>query len=212
MADHDLEMAARRLRDARKARGLSQDDVAELTGIARATLHSYESGTRGAKLSTFKKLALVYGVPAGYLAGFDTEIKNESDYLFPASSAGTYIDSTPDNELIGFHKKLLERHKINPSNCGLMQCSDNYCLTGIKSGDFAIVDHSITKPDRPALFAIQDGDYLIFRWARRETGGDSIIIYADDEKHFSPFRIGNDGKQTVKIIGKVIGVISWPGL
>lgn len=210
MTNNELAMHARRLREARVAAGMSLEEAAGAISMPLATLKSYEAGTRQAKLTTFKKLAQLYNVLPSYLVGWDNEIKNESDYVLPASSSAFKRNTTPQNELVAFHRTFLEQHNINPMNCSLIQCTDDYCHTAIKTDDFAIVDNTIIKPDRPALFAIQDGDNLIFRWARRESGRNSFIIYSDDDKHFPPVRIEAD--ETLKIVGKVIGVISWPGL
>jgi transcriptional regulator with XRE-family HTH domain len=212
MTDHDLKLAARRLTEARHAKGLSQAEVADLAGINRATLHSYESATRAAKIGVYKTLAEIYETTPAYLAGFTTQVNDESLYSYPAKSSGNFLGKTPENELVAFHRNLLDKQNINPMNCILIQCPDDFCYTQIKAGDYAIVDSSKTIPDRPALFAVQDRDNLILRWARRETGANSFIIYADEEKHFPPFKIIEGDDQTVKILGKVIGIISWPGL
>jgi transcriptional regulator with XRE-family HTH domain len=52
-----------RLRDARKSRGLSQSEFANLGGVSRATLHLYESDVRRPDVEFMARL---------YAAGFDT--------------------------------------------------------------------------------------------------------------------------------------------
>ena len=53
-----------KLREARRIRGLSQRDVAELSGIGAKTISSFETGERigSLKLSQLKRLLSVYGM------------------------------------------------------------------------------------------------------------------------------------------------------
>ena len=59
---HDL---GRELQDARKKRGMTQEEAAELLGVARTTLTAIEKGTRRIKASELVKLARAYGRQIG---------------------------------------------------------------------------------------------------------------------------------------------------
>ena len=63
-------MAANRLRELRKAHGLSQDELAALTGLRQATLSRVERGGDPAP-RTVKILAQFYNVPRPYLMGVE---------------------------------------------------------------------------------------------------------------------------------------------
>ena len=52
----------RGLRQARRGRALSQQDLSAATGVAQATLSDLERGKRGARASTVRKLAAALGV------------------------------------------------------------------------------------------------------------------------------------------------------
>jgi transcriptional regulator with XRE-family HTH domain len=52
----------RRLRRLRRQRALSQQDLLRMTGVAQATLSDLETGKRGARASTLRKLAEALGV------------------------------------------------------------------------------------------------------------------------------------------------------
>ena len=56
-----------RIREARKARGLTQKALGELAGIAEPTIRKYESDRLHPKLETLEKLAAPLNVTAGYL-------------------------------------------------------------------------------------------------------------------------------------------------
>jgi transcriptional regulator with XRE-family HTH domain len=52
------------LREARRAAGLSQEELAKRAGIDRPTISGYEHGKREPNMSTLVKLARALGVPA----------------------------------------------------------------------------------------------------------------------------------------------------
>ncbi len=55
----------RRLREARRRRGLSQSEVSQSAGITQASLSNYETGKRELPLSTVLNLAAALDVPLG---------------------------------------------------------------------------------------------------------------------------------------------------
>lgn len=64
-----------RLKQLRKEKGLTLDDVQSQTGIKRGTYNNYENGTTEPKLETWQKLADFFNVPVPYLQGI-SDIKN----------------------------------------------------------------------------------------------------------------------------------------
>lgn len=56
-----------RIRKARKARGLTQLEVAEKLEMSIGIIERWEAGTRTPRLSALKKLAKVLGCPPGDL-------------------------------------------------------------------------------------------------------------------------------------------------
>jgi transcriptional regulator with XRE-family HTH domain len=57
--------------NARKAAGMTQEELAELTDIAQNTLSRYESGEASVKLDTLTEIATKTGVSEGYLLGYE---------------------------------------------------------------------------------------------------------------------------------------------
>ena len=53
----------------RKSAGLSQEEAADLAGVARSTLAGYETDARRPKYAALEKLASFYGVSIPYLMG-----------------------------------------------------------------------------------------------------------------------------------------------
>lgn len=58
-----------RLKQLRKEKGLTLDDIQSQTGIKRGTYNNYENGTTKPKLETWQALADFFGVSVPYLQG-----------------------------------------------------------------------------------------------------------------------------------------------
>ena len=56
-----------RLRELRKAKGLSQDEVAHKLNLTRSTISGYEHNIKNPKPDTIAKLAILYGTSADYI-------------------------------------------------------------------------------------------------------------------------------------------------
>lgn len=66
-----------RLKELREAKGLTLDDIENITGIKRGTFNNYENGKTEPKLDTWGKLAVFFDVPVSYLMGIT---KDKDDY------------------------------------------------------------------------------------------------------------------------------------
>lgn len=73
-------MFSERLKEARKNKNLSQEQVAEKLNTARSNISKYETGFMEPSLQTLKELCELYEVSADYLLEIDfKEDKNESE-------------------------------------------------------------------------------------------------------------------------------------
>lgn len=66
-----------RLKELREEKGLTLDDIENITGIKRGTFNNYENGKTEPKLDTWGKLAVFFDVPVSYLMGI-TDDKNDN--------------------------------------------------------------------------------------------------------------------------------------
>ena len=67
-----------RLKELRKEKGLTQDDLAELLEVTEVTIFNWENGVSSIKPDRLKKLCEIFDVDAPYLLGYNT-VKNETD-------------------------------------------------------------------------------------------------------------------------------------
>ena len=63
-----------RIKEARKKKGLSLQQVADAVGVGNNTISRYETGKREPKLETWNKLAVFFNVSIPYLQGIDEKI------------------------------------------------------------------------------------------------------------------------------------------
>lgn len=60
-----------RLKELRKKRGLSQQEVAERLGITRSTVSAYERNNKSPSLEILEKLAVLYRASVDYILGMN---------------------------------------------------------------------------------------------------------------------------------------------
>jgi Zn-dependent peptidase ImmA (M78 family)/DNA-binding XRE family transcriptional regulator len=80
-----------RLRNARKAAGLSQEEAAAKTGMLQPTISAIEAGKRNVDTLELAKFAEVYGKPIHYF--FDLNFKDESKSFIALQESRKFIDS-----------------------------------------------------------------------------------------------------------------------
>lgn len=106
-------MQESRLRELREAAGLTQEQVAEATGIARSTIAAYEVGGRRPHGENVRTLAEFFRVPADYLLG-----TNMSRFVEETGDARRIIDNAiadspdPIEDLIRMWKAIRGRPEL----------------------------------------------------------------------------------------------------
>lgn len=87
-----------RIKELRKRKGLTLDDVSERTGINRATLNRYENGKSEPKLNTWVDLATFFGVTVSYLQGITPH--GNAREIHTNNAVLRYMSSTDDKDEI----------------------------------------------------------------------------------------------------------------
>jgi transcriptional regulator with XRE-family HTH domain len=73
MLDREKEGLVKRLREAREYLGLSQEYVAQQTGVPRPAISEIEAGRRKVDSLELKRFSKLYGRPIGFLLGEEEE-------------------------------------------------------------------------------------------------------------------------------------------
>lgn len=89
---------SKRLKDARKLAGLTQDQLAEGCGLATITIRQYESGKREPRYDTVQKIAAYLHVSVGSLLGGGNTIKYKAREW--ASRKDSTLNIKIDSELL----------------------------------------------------------------------------------------------------------------
>ncbi|MDF2571146.1 MAG: DNA-binding protein [Sporomusa sp.] len=93
----DKPQYAVRLAKLRNNKGLTQQQVADITGLTRARLNNYEQGVREPDYDTLLRLADFFGVTTDHLLG-RTDIKN-NPVTIAASRSDDRMDDLPEQAL-----------------------------------------------------------------------------------------------------------------
>ena len=80
-AGDNLEIALRRVREARKEAGLSQAELGDKLGMSRAGYGHLESGTNLMTLEDLFQISRILGRPVEYFLGLDTELTEDEGQL-----------------------------------------------------------------------------------------------------------------------------------
>lgn len=104
-----------RLRKLRLEKGLTQDELAEIVGVSKASISCYENETRSPKSETIIDFIQIFGVNADYLLGSDKIIKVVEDDEIPFKTLTKeeviFLDELKKNKMV--YDILLE----DPKKC-----------------------------------------------------------------------------------------------
>jgi len=94
-----------RLREARKKRGLTQEELGDLVGVGKSAICCYEKETRNPTLEAIIELMHVFGVSADYLLGADylvqTVDKNNNEcYVAMTKEEIVFIEELKKNKMV----------------------------------------------------------------------------------------------------------------
>lgn len=87
MTDDGRMKLAERLREAREAAGLSQEDVAQKLGVPRPAVSQIENGHRRVEALELARLAKLYGRPLGFFADEEPVGSKRQDALHRTTAA-----------------------------------------------------------------------------------------------------------------------------
>lgn len=98
---------AEKLKAIRKARGMTQQEMADLFHTSKQVVSRYENGLRSPKITVAQKYAILLNVPLRELLGDETPIPQKELSISPVKQA--FIDeikTMSDDEVANLHKLL----------------------------------------------------------------------------------------------------------
>lgn len=94
-----------RLRELRKNKGMSQEELANLVGVSKSSISCYEKGTRTPSLETILDFMHLFAVTSNYLIGCDnlieiTDEDNSVSYTTLSNEEIIFLEELKKNKLI----------------------------------------------------------------------------------------------------------------
>jgi len=94
-----------RLREVRKAKGLTQGELGDLIGVGKSAICCYEKETRNPTLEAVLEMIHVFGVSADYLLGSDFLVQsfdkdNNEIYVAMTKEEIVFIEELKKNKMV----------------------------------------------------------------------------------------------------------------
>jgi phage repressor protein C with HTH and peptisase S24 domain len=215
---------AKRLKDSRKAAGVSQAQAAKLAGITQPTLSQLESGAYEQSLATIA-LASIYGVNANWLAtgkglanptaktkevlpedGYDGEVGRIPYWDARGSCGGGFLnyEQLPVGHLVK-EASFFKKYDLSPANAVAIYADGDSMSDFIVDGDIVIFDQSKTEPRSGKIFLIEHPDGLRIKQLRRELDGTWILESRNpDKRRYPDERVEPEKLEFLKIQGEFV--------
>lgn len=104
----------KKIRNLRKAYHLTQKELADNLGIARATLSGYENKVSQPDLETLKKISIYFSVSTDYLLGLDENrnISVDEDFLNRLIYYTTRLNASNRDILMGKMASMVKEQEL----------------------------------------------------------------------------------------------------
>ena len=199
--------AGQRIRELRRSRGMTQQELGDLLGVKNAAIHKYEKGlVVNLKRETVAKMAEIFGVTPAYIMGFSAETMSEKDVK-------------PLGELRRQRIPL-----IGGAAAGEPIRAEEEAGVYVDVGERLRADCALTVRGRSMEPAYRDGDVIYIRSCPDVRDGAVAVVAVDDAvslKHvyhdahgvtlvsdnpaYAPMRFDPQNSDNIRIIGAVVG-------
>lgn len=191
-----------RLKEARKKKGLTQIEVAQMIGISQSGFSAWESGKTRIDAQSLSKLASLYGVSTSYLLG-------EEDSPTPKAFRIPVLGDVAAGIPIEAVENIIDWEEISDDLAATgeffaLQVKGSSMEPRIKEGDVVIVRRQEDANTGDTAVVIVNGDSATVKRIKKEPDGSLWLLPnnpAYDPRHFSPAEII---EKPVSILGKVV--------
>lgn len=85
-------LIGKRIRDLRKTKNLSQQELGDMIGVTKVSISGYETGVRTPSIETLLLLMSTFGVSADYLLGTEKSIISEDTHEYVGAMSEVDIE------------------------------------------------------------------------------------------------------------------------
>lgn len=199
------------LKQLRRERGMSQDELAALLGTTKQVISRYETGKRVPRLSVVSDFARKLGVPLSVLSG---ESPMSPPGLMPVGGRRRVpiLGSAACGEPIYKPGDGTEYISVEDDiSCDFALIAEGDSMTGdrIHSGDIVFIRSQDSVRDGEIAAVALDNEVTL-KHVRRLRGSDGSVVFTQllpSNPSFSPIDIGGEGEtRCVRILGKAVAV------
>ena len=196
-----------RIRELRRARGMTQQELGDLLGVKNAAVHKYEKGlVVNLKRETVAKMAQIFGVTPGYIMGFSTggmteqdlkplgELRRHSIPLIGGAAAGQPIHREED---AGVYLDVGEELR---ADCALTVRGDSM-EPAYRDGDVIYIRCCPDVRDG-AVAVVAVDDAVTLKHVYHDSRGVTLV---SDNPAYAPMRFDPGNCDSIRIIGQVVG-------
>ena len=197
-----------RIKQLRRSKGMSQQELADKTGLSKMTIYHIEKGNKQPTAETLSKIANALDVSMDFLMGVEDKNNNNlPQNAIPAKfipivgkvSAGNGI--LADENIINY----LPVPQNKDVDFGLIVEGDSM-EPAYNNGDYALVrKQNVLENGDIGVFIINGDDGIIKRFYQFEN---SIQLVSLNPK-YEPIVIPKEKWEEFRIVGKVIGKVVW---
>lgn len=167
---------ARRIRDLREARNISQETLGRACGVTRAAVAQWEKGTSAPTLDKLEALTHTLETDAVYLLQGDhiaaprkgelvsaTVPVVEYDVRVSAGGGFHISDETKRDVWLFSRRYLADELRLSPSRLVVLEVVGDSMEPTLKSGDRVLVNMADTRVSQPGIFVLWDGDGTVVK-------------------------------------------------
>lgn len=193
-----------RLKNARKAKGFTQEKLASLISVSRQAYSTYETGTRDPDTQTLAQIAINLDVSVDYLLGKISQPQTETSRMIPVLGsvpAGTPIEAIEDiEEYIDIYPRFVKHGELFA-----LHVKGDSMEPDLRSGDIVIIEkQEYVENGQIAVVRVNGEDFTIKRVKLSPKG----IMLIPSNPAYDPVFFDSDQVATlpVTIIGVVIEI------